>query len=406
MLRVWVGGKRAGTLDRLQYGGSTFAYDPSVSGDAAASLTLPVRVQSYDRPRGLTPIFEMNLPEGALREKLRLEFAKQLGTFDDFDMLAVVGRSQIGRTRFTAMDEDLSSEVPFQSVDEILAARRDGSFIEFLIEKYATFSGVSGVQPKIFLNGDETRSVKTATHIVKFANEDYPELPTNEFFCLEAARRLGLEVPAVRLSEDGDALVVNRFDMRDGKPLGFEDFCVLNGLGTDEKNKGSYEKGLFRRILDFVPQDRRDASLIAAYTLFVLNIALRNGNAHLKNWGVVYDHIDGPVDLAPVYDIITTTAYLPQDRMALTLDARPSWPDAKSLTKLGMLRTGLGARAIGTIFENVSDVLSDIGPALTARFNDGPHPEVGRAMLNAWSAGISDSLGAKRGFTPGYDQRT
>lgn len=405
MLRVWVGSKKVGTLDRLRYGGSTFAYDPETSGDAIVSLTLPLRVQSYDRPRGLTPIFDMNLPEGALREKLRLKFAKQLGTFDDFDMLGVVGRSQIGRIRFTAMDEDLSSDVPFQSVDEILASRREGSFVNLLIEKYAAFSGVSGVQPKILLNGDETRSLKTATHIVKFANEDYPELPTNEFFCLEAARRLGLNVPAVRLSADGDALVVDRFDVRDGKSLGFEDFCVLNGLGTEEKYRGGYEKSLFRRIRDFVSQDRRDASLVAAYTLFVLNVALRNGDAHLKNWGVTYEHVDGPIDLAPVYDIVSTTAYLPEDRMALTLDARPTWPDAKGLTKLGMLRTGLSMRSISTIFENVSDVLSDIAPDLKARFDDGQHPQVGEAMLNAWNEGVSGSLGMTRDFTAGHTMR-
>lgn len=401
MLRVWVGNEKAGVLDRLPYGGSTFAYDPEAPAAAAVSLTLPVRVQSYDRQRGLTPVFDMNLPEGALREKLRLEFAKQLGTFDDFDLLGVVGRSQIGRVRFTGMDEDLASDVPFQSVNEILESRRDGSFVSYLIEKYAAYSGVSGVQPKILLNGDETRSVKTATHIVKFANDDYPELPSNEFFCLEAARRLGLDVPEVSLSEDGDALVVDRFDLRDGKPLGFEDFCVLNGLDTKDKYKGGYEKSLFKRIRDYVSQDRRSESLRAAYTLFVFNAAVRNGDAHLKNWGVVYDDIDGPVELAPVYDIVTTRAYLPNDQMALTLDARPAWPEAKPLAKLGALRADLSGPEVGEIFENVADVLSDIAPELKGRFDDGAHPEVGDAMLSAWEQGVSHSLGLIRSFVPG-----
>jgi serine/threonine-protein kinase HipA len=35
----------------------------------------------------------MNLAAGALRERLRLAFAKATGTFDDFDLLAIVGRS-------------------------------------------------------------------------------------------------------------------------------------------------------------------------------------------------------------------------------------------------------------------------------------------------------------------------
>jgi serine/threonine-protein kinase HipA len=90
----------------------------------------------------------MNLPEGALRERLRLAFAKATGTFDDFDLLAIVGRSQVGRIRYTGDKERLNEDVPFQSVDEILASRRDGDLFRYLIEKFAAFSGISGVQPK------------------------------------------------------------------------------------------------------------------------------------------------------------------------------------------------------------------------------------------------------------------
>jgi serine/threonine-protein kinase HipA len=60
---------------------------------------MPVRLASWDVSIGLAPIFEMNLPEGVLRERLRLAFAKATGWFDDFDLLAIVGRSQVGRIR-------------------------------------------------------------------------------------------------------------------------------------------------------------------------------------------------------------------------------------------------------------------------------------------------------------------
>jgi len=39
--------------------------------------------------------------------------------------LAIVGRSQVGCIRYTGEKELLQEEVPFQSVDEILASRRD-----------------------------------------------------------------------------------------------------------------------------------------------------------------------------------------------------------------------------------------------------------------------------------------
>jgi serine/threonine-protein kinase HipA len=68
---------------------------------------MPVRLASWDSSFGIAPIFEMNLPEGALRERLRLAFAKAIGTFDDMDLLGIVGRSQVGRIRCTGQQEQL-----------------------------------------------------------------------------------------------------------------------------------------------------------------------------------------------------------------------------------------------------------------------------------------------------------
>ena len=178
----------------------------------------------------LPPIFEMNLPEGVLRERLRLAFAKATGTFDEFDLLGVVGRSQVGRIRYTGQREQLQEDVPFQSVDEILEHRRGGDLFRYLnIEKFATFSGISGVQPKIlgerrsrilrlsmvFLVQRFSESYRGATHIVKFWDQnEYPQLAANEYFCLEVAKACGLEVPSYRLSEDATALVIDRFDLQ------------------------------------------------------------------------------------------------------------------------------------------------------------------------------------------------
>ena len=137
--------------------------------------------------------------------------------------------------------------MPFQSVDEILERRRDGDLFRYLLEKFASFSGISGVQPKllfrdekVFEAGKHTRlsqSFKGATHIVKlWEPNEYPQLAANEYFCLaNRGRACGLDVPPFRLAEDGAALVINRFDLRmDGTCRGFEDFCVLNARRTEE----------------------------------------------------------------------------------------------------------------------------------------------------------------------------
>ena len=107
MIKVWTDSAEAGLLDRQGERGSAFAYLPALSNARGVSTTMPVRLPSWTVPFGLPPIFEMNLPEGFLRERLRLAFAKATGTFDEFDLLSIVGRSQVGRIRYTGVEEQL-----------------------------------------------------------------------------------------------------------------------------------------------------------------------------------------------------------------------------------------------------------------------------------------------------------
>jgi serine/threonine-protein kinase HipA len=409
MIKVWTDAAEAGLLDRLQDRGSAFAYLPETVPQRAVSVTMPVRLPSWDVPFGLPPIFEMNLPEGALRERLRLAFAKATGTFDDFDLLAIVGRSQVGRIRYTGDKDRLNEDVPFQSVDEILARRRDGDLFLHLIEKFATFSGISGVQPKILVRDESASaalantqprlspSYRGATHIVKFWEpNEFPQLAANEYFCLQAAERCGLEVPRYRLAEDGMALVVDRFDLRpDGTYRGFEDFCVLNARRTDEKYRGSYETSVMKRFQQFANSSDVLADLEKLFTLIVLNCALRNGDAHLKNFGIVYDDVLGEARLAPVYDLVTTAIYLPKDSLALALNGTTQWPDSKALRRLGETRMSGTPARVRQIFERISDALAQTEADLLSHIREhSEFKEVGERMLQEWKRGREFSLEA------------
>ena len=399
---MWTDGEEAGLLDRLGERGTTFAYTPRSAAGRAVSITMPVRLQSWDTGLGLPPIFEMNLPEGALRERLRLAFAKATGAFDEYDLLAIVGRSQLGRIRFTGENDALDEAVPFQSIDEILTSRRGGDLFRFLLDRFAVASGVSGVQPKIMVrdeaafnadSGGKTRlseSWRGATHIVKFWEpNEYPQLALNEALCLDVARRCSLEVPVHRLSNDGLALVVDRFDLRaDGRYRGFEDFCVLNARRTEEKYRGSYETAVMKRFQQFANSPHVNDDLTKLFTLIVVNCALRNGDAHLKNFGVVYDDVLGEARLAPAYDLVTTAVYLPADRMALTLNGSTEWPGSKELRKLGEMRTGLRPAQARQVLEQVASAITDTMPRVeeSIREREG-FAAIGTAMLAAWTAG-------------------
>lgn len=407
MIKVWTDGAETGLLDRYHDRGSTFVYLPDTKPQRAVSVTMPVRLASWDISLGLLPIFEMNLPEGVLRERLRLAFAKATGTFDEFDLLAIVGRSQVGRIRYTGSKEQLHEDVPFQSVDEILARRRGGDLLPYLIDKFATFSGISGVQPKILVRDEQasvalkrsktrlSQSYRGATHIVKlWETNEYPQLAANEYFCLRAAQRCGLEVPPHRLAEDGMALVIDRFDLRqDGTYRGFEDFCVLNARRTDEKYRGSYETSIMKRFQEFANSPHVSEDSEKLFTLIVLNCALRNGDAHLKNFAIVYDDVLAEARIAPVYDIVTTTVYLPRDSMALTLNGTTTWPNAKELRKLGETRTASTPSKVKGILARVADAMSHtMGEIRSYAKEHSEFAGVAKRMLQEWEKGLRLSL--------------
>jgi serine/threonine-protein kinase HipA len=199
-------------------------------------------------------------------------------------------------------------------------------------------------------------------------------------------------VPNFQLSDDGAALILDRFDLSDGAYLGFEDFCVLNGLQTADKYSGSYESRLFKRLGDYVGPGARTKSARDLFRLFVLNCALRNGDAHLKNFGILYSDVNGDAELAPVYDLVTTTAYLPQDAMALTLNGTTRWPDARKLIELGLVRAGLSKKDIEGILEATADALSDTLGKMRRYFRKSEFPEIGKRIAAAWDEGIRETL--------------
>lgn len=409
MIKVWTDGAEAGLLDRVGARGSTFVYQPDAPPARSVSVTMPVRLSSWDVQYGLHPIFEMNLPEGVLRERLRLAFAKATGTFDEFDLLGIVGRSQVGRLRYTGQKEQLHEDVPFQSVDEILERRRGGDLFRYLLDKFASFSGISGVQPKIMVRDEAasaslnlaehrlSQSYRGATHIVKFWEQnEYPQLAANEYFCLKVAEKSGLEVPHYRLAEDALALVIDRFDLRpDGTYRGFEDFCVLNARRTEEKYRGSYETSIMRRFVEFANSPHVGEDLERLFTLIVINCTLHNGDAHLKNFGIVYDDVLGEARLAPVYDLVTTSVYLPKDSMALTLNGTTKWPNAKELQRLGETRMGASPARVREIMGRIGEAIVATSKELRVYIKDHQEfEEVGSHMLQQWEQGVESSLKA------------
>ena len=120
--------------------------------------------------------------------------------------------------------------------------------------------------------------------------------------------------------------------------------------------------------------------------------AVRNGDAHLKNFGILYADVDGAADLAPVYDVVTTTAYIPKDAMALTLGGSTHWPDRRRLIQLGQTRADLSLRDIEAMLEAIADAMASVATRMRTYFRQHA-PEIGERMSASWEIGIKDTLG-------------
>ena len=85
MVNVYASGNKVGELFESEITSSKFIFDymNSPHPKDAISLTMPLSNEQYQFWHGLHPIFEMNLPEGMLLDKLKNLYRKQIPNFTD-----------------------------------------------------------------------------------------------------------------------------------------------------------------------------------------------------------------------------------------------------------------------------------------------------------------------------------
>jgi serine/threonine-protein kinase HipA len=385
-LVVWTSGKTTGILAQEARRKYVFAY--SAGAADAVSLTMPVRLEGWTTP-DLHPIFQMNIPEGALLEAIRRALAKIVGD-DDFSILQATGGNQIGRNRYTLPGEEApdGNRRP-ESLEELLTYPDTEELFHELIKRYALRSGVSGVQPKVLLEAKQRNTLAGEGYIVKSWGNEYPHLAANEFFCMTAARAAGLTVPDFHLAENGGLFVMRRFDRDpDGDPLGFEDMCSLQALGTSQKYRGTYER-IAKSLKNFVSGQHLPEARRQFFATLVLSSMVRNGDAHLKNFGVLYPSPKGPVAIAPVYDIVTTTAYIKNDVPALSLEGTKKWWPRKILERFAIAYLDLPVRDTKEIISRVANAVMETRLEIPRYARNRPvFQEVGNRMMQEWEQGV------------------
>jgi len=392
-LQVHVGAEPSGELVRDSQYVFTYAGD-AADQPAVALLMLPSRQLVY-QDGDLFPSMDMNLPEGYLFQRIRELHPKQ--QLSKMHMLALIGANGIGRVGYR-MPGTQPPAVVHMSKADILSRSADGDFFGDLVNAYlSTGAGISGVQPKIMVPSRATTPVPDL--IVKTQGPDFAGLAANEFLCLSAARSAGLAVPGFELSQDGTILVLDRFDVTaDGTRIGFEDIAALMGKRvhdrlSDRKYQSSYER-VAEAIRLVSSSPARD--LAAFFEQLTLSVMVRNGDAHLKNFGMLYTS-PADVRLSPLFDVVTTAIYTfarpggmeVHDR-TLALKWRPggayaakAYPTTGELLQFG--RDDCGVRQPHEVVERIAEAM---GWTLREALGDGRIPRDVLGLMQAqWDVG-------------------
>lgn len=326
-LQVKVLGEHVGDLF---YSDNEYIYDYGSDLDSDfISLTMPVRAKDFVHNK-LHPIFEMNLPEGYLLSIIKKHFSK-IVRIDDFGLLNIMSPSISGRISYCSNNTDLEEKL---YLDDILHSDNKNLFDE-LVTKFALKSPLSGVQPKVLADVVDKATLKINKYIIKSWGQEYKELALNEYYCMLAVKNTGIPTPDFFISDDEKLFIMKRFDiLDDGGCLGFEDMCVLMAKQRDDKYDGTCEQ-IVKTIKTFVSPSNKRRALINFFKMTVMNYILQNGDAHLKNFGLLYSDVHD-IDLAPAYDVVCTTVYISRDIPALHLLGSKKWWSKKFLLKFGI----------------------------------------------------------------------
>ncbi|WP_233801847.1 type II toxin-antitoxin system HipA family toxin [Paraburkholderia sp. HP33-1] len=401
-LDVQVLGKNVATLfrERDDY---VLKYNRDASTTDFVSLTMPVREEAWRWPRDLHPFFRQNLPEGYLLNLIREQFGPLLdGT--DLSLLAVVGSMGIGRVTVAPEGVAPGTELQALDVQDILHGDNSAEHFAQLVREYAR-AAISGVVPKFIAPEAQPSAastplqlgkptLRTSRHIVKGSDDNTPFLGFNEFYSMRVLERLGVApVARTQMSDDGRALIVERFDVdAQGLPAyGVEDMCGLLGLPPHEKYNSTTEKMLNAARAYLLARDTMRVQLQQLGWQLLTNYVVRNADCHTKNVALFYTSIDD-VAFTPVYDVVTTQAYprFAANPPGLPIDGRKTWAAGKTLERFFNTRMGIAPRQYAQMVEALCESAVDVGHELIeAARNEPQWRMVAKQMLHAWDDGMT-----------------
>ena len=343
-LRLTLHGQLVGYLAGFQNGRNALHFAQAYKNNARRptfSLTtqppFPRAEQLLSEPwltnQRLHPTLSNLLPEGALRELIAQGLKVHID--NEFHILSYLGEDLPGALVVTPMAPE---EIP----DEMLSHYANASMLTF--EKVAQENkfSLAGVQMKFSMKEKEGRYNLSkdgvmGDWIIKTPSTKHQHVPLNEYTAMSLASMVGIEVPEFKLVEldkldnlppinlpnEKHAFAIKRFDRDDNQRIHMEDFAQVLFKYPHEKYRSANYEQIGKIIYQYAEDGLGDAQQLARRLL--VNILLANGDAHLKNWSLLYPDQVTP-RLSPAYDIVTTKVYIENEtNYALNLGKTKKW---------------------------------------------------------------------------------
>ena len=316
-LNVYLNNKKVGVLRETPSSALSFKYiDSSV---APISVRMPVSEIRYGN-RYAAPYFENLTPEGTPRKNVALHFG--ISENNNFSILDKIGGDCAGAISL------YSAEPNFEEIPEISHKWSEKEFVNIIKElpknplmvgiKNAPRLSLAGAQSKFVVRKDEqgkfwsSNEQNPSTHIIKIANNMFPNLLYNELFCMLLAKRLWPQDSCdvvLKNVLDLKYLEIERYDRQiiSGKYVRIhqEDFCQVLGVLSNKKYQdegGPGIKNVVKAINEFNAEPAKD--MLRFLQLIVFNFLIGNADAHAKNLSIL--NSDNGIKLAPFYDLVST----------------------------------------------------------------------------------------------------
>jgi len=307
------------------------------------------------------------LPESeAVRRSLRKEL--RLGSDSDFDILVATGADLPGAVTISELDRHVETTQMRVSEQDVDPEPQGG----------LRFS-VAGVQMKlsVVLERNTIRLAgrgELGNYYVKIAG-GLESVPRSEYLNLAIAGHVGLDVPEIELAEvtrewvpkqylemvGKPALLIKRFDRVASERVHIEDLNQVVHQSPSFKYHHLSQAGL----VSLVHALGGEHDAWEAFRRTILNIAVGNEDAHLKNWSLIYRDARN-ARLSPLYDVVSTVAYPGFDRtfaLRLGKSKNPVHYSTRTLTDLAKFAGLDPARAESeteTLLSRIREVEEDL----------------------------------------------